>query len=281
MCRWLAYSGPAVRLSKVVIEPSHSLIIQSRFARENYVEGVPNFGDGAFPTNADGFGVGWFADLPEPGLYRDLRPAWSDRNLTELCSQVSSHLFFAHIRAAYDGIVSRSNAHPFKHGNWLFQHNGEISGYMRVHRSLRMRVAPELYPCIAGTTDTETCFYLALTEGLMDTPKDALLRLTAIVEREREEAGIEGPFRLTCAATDGHTLYAVRYATHGPQKTLYVSDAPEAMDQVAGARGEIPREAVIVLSEPLDDCKDNWRQVRENSFVTVRDGRATFEDFSP
>lgn len=281
MCRWLAYSGPAVRLSKVVIEPSHSLLMQSRFARENYVEGLPHFPDGAFPTNADGVGVGWYGDLDEPGLYRDLRPAWSDQNLTELCAQVSARLFFAHIRAAYDGVVSRANAHPFKYRNWLFQHNGEISDYQRVHRTLRMQVAPELYPLITGTTDTETCFYLALTLGLMETPKDALLRLTATVEREREAAGIEGPFRLTCATTDGNAIYAVRYATHGPQKTLYVSDAPEAIDEVAGTYGAIPREAVLVLSEPLDDCEDNWRQVAENAFVTVRDGRVAVEDFSP
>ncbi len=81
MCRWLACAGSPVALSSLIIEPSHSLLMQSRFARENYVEGLPNFPDGAVPTNGDGSGVGWYDRLPHPGLFRDSRPAWTDRNL--------------------------------------------------------------------------------------------------------------------------------------------------------------------------------------------------------
>ena len=30
-------------------------------------------------VNADGFGLAWYGERPEPGLYRDVMPAWSDR----------------------------------------------------------------------------------------------------------------------------------------------------------------------------------------------------------
>lgn len=281
MCRWLAYTGSSVALKSLIIEPSHSLLMQSRFAKENYVEGLPAFPDGAFPTNGDGFGIGWYDQLPTPGVYRDSRPAWSDKNLISLSEQIRSPLFFAHLRAAYDGIVQQTNSHPFAHHNWLFQHNGEIPEYSCVFRELRMEVRDDLYTHMQGTTDTENCFYLALGFGLEHTPKDALLKMTALVERYREQAGIRDAFRLTCSATDGETIYAVRYASHGRQKTLYIGDRIEALRDVDGGSEDIPDDATIVLSEPLDDCKEHWETVPDNSFVTVRPGNITISDFSP
>lgn len=55
MCRWLAYSGSPIYLETLLTKPSRSLVVQSRFARENFVEGMAEFPDGAFPTNGDGF----------------------------------------------------------------------------------------------------------------------------------------------------------------------------------------------------------------------------------
>jgi glutamine amidotransferase len=34
-------------------------------------------------------------------------------------------------------------------------HNGEIGGFTAIRRELAMAVAPELYPCIQGATDSE------------------------------------------------------------------------------------------------------------------------------
>lgn len=281
MCRWLAYTGSPVALKSLIIEPSHSLLMQSRFARENYVEGIPRFPEGAFPTNGDGFGIGWYDRLPYPGVFREARPAWTDRNLISLSEQIHSPLFFAHLRAAYDGIVQRANSHPFSYRNWLFQHNGEISGYEHFYRDLRHEVRQDLYRCMEGTTDTENCFYLAIGFGLEEQPKDALLKMTALVEQYRERAGIKDPFRLTCAATDGKAIHAVRYATHGRQKSLYISEEIEALREIDGGREDIPDDAIIVLSEPLDDCEEHWREVPENSFVTVANNKIQISDFSP
>jgi hypothetical protein len=50
-------------------------------------------------TIEHGFGLGWYGDHPEPGLYRETRPAWSDENLRYLCRHLHSHLFFAHYNA--------------------------------------------------------------------------------------------------------------------------------------------------------------------------------------
>jgi predicted glutamine amidotransferase len=38
-------------------------------------------------------------------------------------------MLFAHVRASSGTLVQRSNCHPFRHGNWLFMHNGSIAGF--------------------------------------------------------------------------------------------------------------------------------------------------------
>ena len=90
MCRWIAYRGELTALEHYVTEPAHSLISQSINALEATAS-----------VNGDGFGLGWYGNQhPEPGLYREIRPAWSDENLRYLCRHLLSRLFFAHVRAA-------------------------------------------------------------------------------------------------------------------------------------------------------------------------------------
>jgi len=113
MCRWIAYRGETTALEDYVTEPAHSLISQSIHAMESTAS-----------VNGDGFGLGWYGKHPEPGLYREIRPAWSDENLRYLCRHLQSHLFFAHVRAATGTAITRANCHPFACGKWLFMHNG-------------------------------------------------------------------------------------------------------------------------------------------------------------
>jgi len=281
MCRWLAYSGPKIYLEDLIIKPSRSLLVQSRFARENFVENLPGLPDGAFPTNGDGFGVAWYGDREWPGLYRDLRPAWSDPNLVNLAEQIKSGLFLAHLRAAYHGLVQRTNSHPFRHGRWTFQHNGEISGFEQIKRTLQMAVDPELFTHIQGNTDSETAFYLALSLGLDDDPKAAMERMVGRVEHEMRLAGIEQPFRLTCAFSNGRALYAVRYSSHGKPKTLYHNRRGSDLDAVLCGDSDNPGRGTILLSEPIDDRPDNWVSVPPDSFVTVAEDQVEREAFQP
>ena len=57
-------------MADLVCAPAHSLVHQSLHATEAKTG-----------TNGDGFGLGWYGERPEPGLYREIRPAWSDENL--------------------------------------------------------------------------------------------------------------------------------------------------------------------------------------------------------
>jgi glutamine amidotransferase len=123
MCRWLAYTGRPLYLEDFLFKPENSLINQSLHARKAHTA-----------TNGDGFGVGWYGDRQEPGLFRDIRPAWNDENLRSIAEQIRTGHFFAHVRASTGTSISRANCHPFQHERWMFMHNGQIGGYGRIRR---------------------------------------------------------------------------------------------------------------------------------------------------
>ena len=125
MCRWIAYRGETIPLEQYVTAPAHSLVVQSLKALESTAS-----------TNGDGFGMGWYGEHPEPGLYREVRPAWSDENLRYLCRHIRSNLFFAHVRAATGTPITRPNCHPFACGRWMFMHNGSVGNWARLRRQV-------------------------------------------------------------------------------------------------------------------------------------------------
>src|SRR5947209_16822774 len=137
MCRWLAYKGSPVKMEELLYKPQNSLIVQSLHSRL-----------GVEPTNGDGFGVGWYDEQSEPGLFRSTEPAWNDRNLRDLAAHLSSPCVFAHIRASTGSAVQQTNCHPFRHGRWLWMHNGVLAGFSDMKRDLAMAVEPSLFASI-------------------------------------------------------------------------------------------------------------------------------------
>lgn len=213
MCRWLAYTGTPVLLDTVLYKPAHSLIDQSLHSRM-----------GVETTNGDGFGVGWYEpDNGTPAVFRDTGPAWSNRNLREIADHVRSPLFFAHIRASTGTPVQQTNCHPFRHGRWMWMHNGGITDFHRIRRDLALAVDPELFLDIEGSTDSEMMFYLALTFGLEKDPPGAVARMVGLVERVGHEHGVEFPIQMTVAVTDGQQTWAFRYSSQGTSRSLYYS----------------------------------------------------------
>ena len=164
-----------------------------------------------------------------PRLYRSTHPAWNDRNLRELAAGVSSPLFFAHIRASTGTAIQETNTHPFRHGKWLWMHNGLIREFAQVKRDLVLAVDDSLFPLIEGTTDSETMFFLALTFGLRDDPIAAVERMVGFVEDTGRRRDIEHPVQMTIATTDGTTIWAFRYSSEGDSRSLWFSTRMDAL----------------------------------------------------
>jgi predicted glutamine amidotransferase len=264
MCRWLAYTGSPVLIEDALFTPAHSLIDQSLHSRL-----------GAETTNGDGFGVGWYDAEPTPGVFRSIEPAWNDANLRELAGHVRSHLFFAHIRAAIGSAVQQTNCHPFRHGRWLFMHNGFIADFAAIKRDLVLAIDPSLYPEIRGQTDTEVLFYLALTLGLEDDPPEAVAQAIGVIEMNGERRGVKYPFQGTIATTDGEGLWAFRYSSEGKSRSLFFSRDVRTLRHLYPDRRilqDLSDDARIILSEPIGDLPGAWNEVPEGSYGVVGKG---------
>src|SRR4051812_36559769 len=210
MCRWIAYRGRNTALEHYVTESEHSLITQSISALESIAS-----------TNGDGFGLGWYGEHEEPGLYREVRPAWSDENLRHLCRHLRSHLFFAHVRASTGTPTTRPNCHPFAHGRWMFMHNGQIGDWSLIRRRVEALIPDAFYRSRVGTTDSEAVFLAILGAGADDDPVAATCGTLARITDMVRASGTQEPLRFTAALSDGRDLYAFRYVYNGNANTLY------------------------------------------------------------
>jgi predicted glutamine amidotransferase len=273
MCRWVGYFGSALRLEELVYNTTHSLIEQSRSARQT-----------SHLTNADGFGLGWYGTREIPGVYHSVAPAWSDRNLQELAAQIESPLFLAHVRASTGTPVQQTNCHPFRYGRWLFVHNGFVRDYERLRRHLLMAIDPHFFGGIEGTTDSELLFYLALTFGLADEALPALERMAGFVEATARRFGIEDALQMTLGLSDGERLYAVRYASASVPNSLYVSndarDVQLLYPESVRLQG-FSEEARAVVSEPLEELPGLWRELPPSSAIVVQPGADEELPFMP
>ncbi|MGW2491889.1 class II glutamine amidotransferase [Streptomyces sp. NPDC001606] len=274
MCRWIAYSGSPIALGQVLFQPKHSLIDQSLHSRM-----------GVETTNGDGFGVGWYTpDADTPAVLRDVGPAWNNRNLQEIAQHVRSGLFFAHIRASTGTAVQQTNCHPFRHGRWLWMHNGMINGHHRIRRDLALAVDPLLYPDIEGSTDSELMFFLALTFGLEEDPPGAVARMAGLVEETARAHDIPHPLQMTVAVSDGERLWAFRHSSEGRSRSLYVSAEVESLRALhpdAAFLWDVSDDTRLVVSEPLGDLPGAWREFPENSYGVVQPGEDILRPFSP
>jgi predicted glutamine amidotransferase len=273
VCRWLAYTGSPILLTDVLYTPVHSLIDQSLHSKL-----------GAETTNGDGFGVGWYDTRPVPGVFRGTEPAWNDQNLRELAGHVSSHLFFAHIRAAIGSPVQQSNCHPFRHGRWLWMHNGFIAGFAALKRELVLAVDEALFGEIKGGTDTEVLFYLALTFGLADDPPGAVARAIGFVEARARQRGVEHPFQGTIATSDGASLWAFRYSTGGRSRSLFFSRDVRLLRQQYPDREilrEVSDDTRLVVSEPIGNLPGAWIEMPEAHYGVVSKGGDQLLPFTP
>jgi predicted glutamine amidotransferase len=273
MCRWLAYSGSPVLLEELLYGPENSLVVQSLHSRM-----------GAEETNGDGFGVGWYGRQEAPAVFHSIEPAWNDRNLRDLSGHITSPLVFAHIRASTGSPVQQTNCHPFRHGRWLWMHNGLIHEFHRVKRDLLLAVDPELFPEIEGTTDSELLFHLALTLGLEDDPPQAVQRAIGFVEASGHEHGVEFPFQGTIATTDGECVWAFRYSSEGRSRSLFFSTDVRTLRAIY-PENELLRglgdESRLVVSEPLGKLPGAWNEVPESSYGVIQPGQDELHPFTP
>jgi predicted glutamine amidotransferase len=273
MCRWMAWSGQPLVIEELLFAPPHGLVDQSRHSRL-----------GVETTNGDGFGLGWYGAGDGPAVYRSVAPAWGDENLRELAAHVESPLFIAHVRATTGTAIQQTNCHPFRHGRWLFVHNGAIAGFAEMRRDLMLAIDPSLFPAIQGSTDSEVLFYLAVTFGLENDPVSALERAIGFVEKTAESHGVENAVQTSLGLSDGERLWAFRYSTEGKSRSLFVSCDAAAVRRLHPENERLQRlldEDRLVVSEPLSDLPGLWEGIPESTVLVVQPGEDEQRPFRP
>jgi glutamine amidotransferase len=248
MCRLAAYLGPEVTLQQFLLDPPHSLYVQSWAPKElRYAK-----------LNADGFGFAWYGPDDLPHCYVNAMPIWSDVNLTGLATSMGSDLWVASVRSATSGYATGvANTQPFADGELVFTHNGYIGEFAR---SMRTRLLDHLDTDVAGeirgNTDSEHLFAL-LRHLLLDEDRSietALAEAFALIERwsSRQES------LLNLILSDGERLYAARHAIEHDCPSLYYSTDDEAF----------PDGAQLVSSEPLTEG-GFWQPVPEHHLLVL------------
>ncbi|KAH7418981.1 nucleophile aminohydrolase [Cadophora sp. MPI-SDFR-AT-0126] len=295
MCRFLVYKGSdEILLSKLILDPTHSILTQSFDSRLRL--------DMRRPHNGDGFGIGYYTEPklgPEPCIFTSTTPAWNCVNLQRIASKTASHLIFAHVRATTEGSLSDDNCHPFYHGSLMWMHNGGLGGWKQIKRPLGQRLADKWYLGVHGGTDSEWAFalYLDTLERMGHNPssppktgfgpgvlRQAMLRTIqqindfiadipqSVVEREN----VDTRSLLNFAITDGHSVVCTRYVSSRTDEaaSLYYSSGTTWEDKSTKGEYQMDRrdkgaDIVLVASEPLTFERESWVTVPTNSTLTI------------
>ncbi|WP_405804421.1 ergothioneine biosynthesis protein EgtC [Streptomyces sp. NBC_00210] len=236
MCRHIAYLGPALPLGQLLAEPAHGLYRQSWAPRRQRYGTV----------NADGFGVGWYADGdPVPARYRRPGPIWADLSFADLARVVRSGAILAAVRdATVAGADDEAAAAPFASGPWLFSHNGAVRGWPGTLAPLALSLPATELLSLEARCDSALVWALVL-HRLRD--GDELGQALADTVREVAEAAPDS--RLNLLLTDGETITATAWGD-----TLWYLAEP-------GRR-------TVVASEPYDD-DPHWREVPDHTLLAA------------
>jgi glutamine amidotransferase len=171
--------------------------------------------------------------------------------------------------------VQQTNCHPFRHGKWLFVHNGYIADMHVLRRDLMLAIDPSLFADVQGSTDTEVVFHLALTFGLEEDPIRSLERTLGFIEATARRLGVDDPVQGSFGVSDGESLWAVRYATNGKPRSLFASADADSARRLYPENQTFQRlssDDRVIVSEPFSDLPGMWHEIPPSTAVTVRRG---------
>jgi len=261
--------------------------------------------------NMDGVGVAWYTkaassyvkgiDGPRPALYKSQSPPINDFNFRSLCENTESYCVMAHIRASSGTVVSPVNSHPFVFGRHVFMHNGAISNFITIRRSMLHLMSYDAFSNVLGSTDSEHAAALYMTNltkgGTQDTWEkefslgemhNAMVQtVIQIMELQVDALGDKkAPNSLNFCATDGSKMVAIRFRNHATQQppSLYWSEFagrtlnqkypgnPDGADIVnenaTKAEDDKIGKHTIIASEPTTHDKE-WHLINKNCALTV------------
>ncbi|CAM5272815.1 Gamma-glutamyl-hercynylcysteine sulfoxide hydrolase OS=Streptomyces tendae OX=1932 GN=egtC PE=3 SV=1 [Streptomyces tendae] len=236
MCRHLAYTGPAQPLGELLVAPPHGLYRQSWAPRHQRYGTV----------NADGFGVGWYAEGdPVPARYRRAGPIWADQSFADLARVVRTGALLGAVRdATLAGADAEAAAAPFAAGTWLFSHNGAVAGWPDSLAPVAATLPPGELLSLEARNDSALVWALVLARLRAGDDEGR-----ALAETVPEVAAAAPASRLNLLLTNGSTVTATTWGD-----TLWYLSRPGG--------------GTVVASEPYDD-DPHWREVPDRTLLVA------------
>jgi predicted glutamine amidotransferase len=220
----------------------------------------------------DGWGIGVYSAAGGWSVERGTLCADDDEEFHEVAAGSRGEILVAHVRKRTVGAISIDNTHPFRHGRWVFAHNGTIQDL----DWLRRATPPDRLAAIRGQTDSEL-FFAFLLSRLEREPAalagDADAADRALVRALGELADRPAFGACNFVLSDGVTLYA-----HRSGRTLFLLERipgdevrVERESAETGALVETAwspaRHAVLVASERVTD--EPWQPVDEGKLLRI------------
>ncbi len=300
MCRVLAYIGPEIPLSSLLLEPENSLINQSLDPELHPHLQLAGWGFGAWSEH--------LLKPEEPFLYHRPKAAFYDDNATGIIPSLQGSTLLAHVRASgYDsGVVQTDeNCHPFSFDGapWIIAQNGALPNWRILQRELLTQCEDRYLKQMRGTTDTEFLFVLLLSllKGDSDADiKDGFERLLEVILQAMKKLDLAALTKLKIALVAPNRIIGVNYGCGHNGETDIVGDwkslrpsAPgkddmalsmllEPMYVLTGtnfldhaksykvdACPEDEATSAIFASEPLTEDGDEWLNIEFGEMVAL------------
>lgn len=195
------------------------------------------------PGHADGWGLAFYKNGESIILKSGGNLLDETHLVTDALSKLGrSPVMILHLRkSAWKDSTNTRHAHPFRHNNTVFVHNGVVYDYQRLLPDIH---TPGLG---ADALDTEVFFHHFLSGKSGDLGRDFLDTATHIRRHHRFSA-------LNCLFSDGARLYAYRdYAKEPDYYSLYKA---------------LSDESCLVSSEPLDEAL-RWEMMAKEEFLVA------------
>lgn len=301
MCRVLAYIGPEIPVSSLLLEPENSLINQTLDPELHPLLQLAGWG----------FGV-WSEHLvkpDEPLIYRRPMAAFYDDNAEGVIPSLQASTMLAHVRAAgYDAgcVLADENCHPFSFDGtpWIMAQNGALPNWRVMQRELLPHCKDVFVQQMSGSTDTEFLYVLLLSlldgdsdedvqagfEQMLQVILEAMNKLD-LVELTKLKMALVAPDRIIGvnygSGHQGETdvkgdWRELRKAGHGTDEysqsmllePMYLLTGSNFQDYEGSydidVRPADEATSAIFASEPLTDERDDWLELEFGEIVMLR-----------
>ena len=206
-------------------------------------------------AHRDGWGIGYFMGN-EAYILKSEEGAADDDRFDRISRRLESHTFVVHVRRATVGQIDYLNSHPFRHGNWVFAHNGTIYGFEKMREKMLAEIREDLRDLIFGVTDSEHLFYYIISA----------LQRAGISDCGRADVDIEKASKAVSVALGRLFEWSAELGIQAPLVNFILTNGRQFFAQQAGITLWLASQKVfcrdyVVCAEPNKVCMDVARPI--------------------